>query len=484
MVSPHNAQYVLALLPWFAWLVPLAILPGLTNARRIAAGAAIALLTVGALADFDILSIAGALAPLVAILIADYFLDCFAESGQRRGLVRLAPLIAMALTILGLFVTHVLVGAAGLTLTQWSAAPLIILAFVLHVAAQPRWAFAAWALCGLLCGSLSVFAIDSSIDRNSALGWSALACALLAAAGSVLFRVMFGRRAEFDQTAALDKHVYGSGEFRRFHDTIVWSGRSVPLSAAEAAPYTFAIFGDVTGADSVVGTRQGGYFGFKRLLSALKAQQTDFCIALGDLAANAKPLPYRRVRQMLRKISAPLLVTPGNHDLFDVTTYDTRLFLGLFGADHHSFVRGPVHFLLLNNALGNLTAEQFAWVEHELSSHPALIKLCFCHKPIFDPRPGESYAMEWRPHAERLHDLFKLYGVRAVFSGHIHSLLSAERDGVLYVISGGAGSKIVAGGAAHHFLTCAVDSAGVTLRALPLDGSTTPLFTTEFRTAE
>ena len=256
------------------------------------------------------------------------------------------------------------------------------------------------------------------------------------------------------------------------------------LSRTIGDEYSFVIFGDVTGAESPLSTRRGGFFIFRSLTRMLADTLPVFAISLGDLASQSTSGAFRRLRKIVKQIPVPMAVTPGNHDLFIKTRYDAANFHSLFGADNAVFQFGPVHFVVLNNARGYITEEQFEWLECALPKEAAPFTLVFCHKPLFDFREDVFYGMETRPHAERLHEMFRQRAVTAVFSGHIHTLLHSNKDGVEYVVSGGAGSKLTSAQDQYHYLNVQVTPSELTIRALPLQmgriGSDAPLLELRF----
>jgi hypothetical protein len=66
--------------------------------------------------------------------------------------------------------------------------------------------------------------------------------------------------------------------------------------------------------------------------------------------------------------------------------------------------------------------------------------------------------------AERLMALFEAQGVNTVFTGHIHMYNESVRNGVRYVITGGAGTSLYAGeeeGGIYHFVNVTVSETGV-----------------------
>ena len=215
-------------------------------------------------------------------------------------------------------------------------------------------------------------------------------------------------------------------------------------------------------------TRRAGYFAFRALARVLEEFRPRFAVSLGDLATHAARPAYARVRKFLRDIPVPLAVTPGNHDVVFRERYNAAHFHALFGPDNIHFRVGSVCFLLLNNAWGAVGEHQFAWMEKILREDTSAFRLVFCHKPLFDPRDNECYAMEVREHAERLHELFRARAVTAVFSGHIHSLSADARDGVTYIVTGGAGSRPVDSDTFYHYLWIDANRSSLTVRALPL----------------
>ena len=232
--------------------------------------------------------------------------------------------------------------------------------------------------------------------------------------------------------------------------------------------YSFIIFGDVTGGEFPVSSRHGGYFVYRDLIEEIEKQKADFVVSVGDLSTHAGSFAYRRLRQILRHITVPFAVSPGNHDLVSEDEYLPQYFQSLFGADNSVFTLGPVKYVLLNNGWGSLKEEQFEWLEKVLPREKEEFTFVFCHKPPIDPREHEFYGMEWREHAEKLHEMFKQHQVTAVFSGHIHALLKHEQDGVTYIISGGGGSKLDDKNAVHHYLLADVSDDAVRIRALPI----------------
>lgn len=329
-----------------------------------------------------------------------------------------------------------------------------------------RWLFFMLALSGAVIGALWFLYSGEVIYEDLKATFNIAPClttlAMLALAG---VRFLFGRSIPRAARTPGEKCRFDTLVARSFRNKRVWAGEPKTLALADGDKVHIAIFGDVTGSEFPFSSRRGGYFAFRKLVSELNERKPDVVICTGDLASNATALSYRRLRVLLRNLRLPLLVTPGNHDLVAKRVYKPHYFHGLFGTDNGSLVLADLRLVFLNTAWGALSDEQFAWLEETLASPHSGKTLVFCHKPLFDPREGKSYAIEHRPDAEKLHEIFRKHRVTAVFSGHIHSLLHSGRDGIHYIISGGGGSKLKTEGDAHHYLWLAGDSRELMLEA-------------------
>jgi hypothetical protein len=95
-----------------------------------------------------------------------------------------------------------------------------------------------------------------------------------------------------------------------------------------------------------------------------------------------------------------------------------------------------VRFFALDST--NIDGEQMKWLEHETAESRAEWKIAFLHHPLYTPG---RYTLASRAHRFALESAFVTGGIDVVFSGHEHLYSRSEpQRGVLYFISGGAGS--------------------------------------------
>lgn len=174
---------------------------------------------------------------------------------------------------------------------------------------------------------------------------------------------------------------------------------------------------------------------------------------------------------------APLFNATGNHEIHAQQTCKEppaeqlcggacaeRQFVERYGTLYGSIDVAGAHFIALSTDLAgqedDVAGEQLAWLRRDLEANRnARAIFVFTHteffsSPTIDPQAGHSHP----PLASRdaLHELFRRYPVRAVFSGHEHLFARETHDGIDYFILGGAGAPLYAtpdaGGFAHYLV--------------------------------
>ena len=196
--------------------------------------------------------------------------------------------------------------------------------------------------------------------------------------------------------------------------------------------YSFAVFGD----------NQGNYPVFNDLISKLKHEKgLDFIISVGDFVPYGEEAHYIKYRKIMADLGIPYYQVIGNHD---AVHGGWKTFKKYFGPSYYSFSYEGDHFIVLDNAFKqSFDSRQFSWLKEELARPGSRHKFVFMHKPVFDPSEiYNDYVMSGRAVTEELMRLFIKYKVDYVFAGHIHGYARTKRDGVSYVVTGGAGGAL------------------------------------------
>jgi len=226
------------------------------------------------------------------------------------------------------------------------------------------------------------------------------------------------------------------------------SPSSTPATSKDR--FTFAVCGD----------SRGGWEVYKKVLDSVQRDGCAFLIHMGDMVQNGTEQEFVEFAQFMSDFNTPFYPVPGNHDTPDGLL---TAFLKHSGAPapRYSFDYGPVHVSIIDTSSGSALGE-LAWLASDLDTTDQPIKVVALHYPPFDPA-GTGHIMQTGN--DDLMDLMREKGVRIVFAGHIHTYDQAERDGVRYIITGGAGAPLYATGnrpAYYHYVRATVEEEEIT----------------------
>jgi 3',5'-cyclic AMP phosphodiesterase CpdA len=189
----------------------------------------------------------------------------------------------------------------------------------------------------------------------------------------------------------------------------------------------------------------------RQVARAVADEDPAFVVNAGDLTCHGSyPEEWRRFREEQDPIFSrgiPYYPALGNHDYYGDRAVALRRFFTFFpalaGRKWYEVRFAPVLLLVLDSNFDQLTGEEIRdqnhWIERTLAAaeSDACVRhviLCFHHPPFTN---GKLFAGS---DGARRHFLSRLTPkVKVVFSGHVHSYERFFRDGVQYVVSGGAG---------------------------------------------
>ena len=241
--------------------------------------------------------------------------------------------------------------------------------------------------------------------------------------------------------------------------------------AAGGQDFHFALIGDRTG-ETVDGV-------FQKVLAAAAKSKPAFFLTVGDTIQGLHDDTAEPEWQAARRLFAvypriPLYLTPGNHDIWSAES--ERLYVKY--ARHpvyYSFDYQGAHFAVVDNSRSDsIPAADLEWLERDLREHEsAPVKMVISHRPswILDAMLGAGGP---------LHRLAKQYGVCCMIAGHVHQLIHAEMEGVVYydVQSAGGHLRLSAkyeDGWFFGWTNVQVKGREVTFTVHSLDGEVTPL---------
>jgi 3',5'-cyclic AMP phosphodiesterase CpdA len=233
-------------------------------------------------------------------------------------------------------------------------------------------------------------------------------------------------------------------------ECMVWAGTGVLWTVSGGVPRALGLVGDAAAAeagaspftflqisDSHVGfdkpANPNALGTLQEAIAKVNAMPTRpaFMIHTGDITHLSKPAEFDNADQAIREARLDVHYVPGEHDIIDEDrgkAYLDRYGKNAKGAGWYSFDQAGVHFIGLVNVvdlkgggLGNLGAEQLAWLADDLNgkadSTPIVV---FAHIPLWVVYAQWGWGTD---DGVRALELLKRFGSVTVLNGHIHQLI-------------------------------------------------------------
>ena len=240
--------------------------------------------------------------------------------------------------------------------------------------------------------------------------------------------------------------------FPSYAGSIKEVGQSIKQVRSIEPPFQFALIGD----------SQRGQKVYTQLVNRILERKPNFLIHLGDMINEPHEKEWQAFFETSKQMDFPFFPVTGNHDV-GTTKLGEEVYRKQFsfpeGRTYYAFRAGGALFVILDSekGRGRIINEQWSWLEDILSSSKEEFKFVFIHRPLFLPvdslkigRAMDKYPLE----RDRLHRLFLKTKVKGVFAGDDHRYDRREKEGILYLISGGGGGPLTAlkerGGYFHY----------------------------------
>ena len=234
---------------------------------------------------------------------------------------------------------------------------------------------------------------------------------------------------------------------------------------------------------------------FKDIMDMVKNEEPHLVIMSGDYVYTLTDDHSKNVRAMGKFLEVtdevghyvPIYGAIGNHDTAPGGYAD--YFLDAFeqyGDDstYFSFDYAGAHFTILDTEIpgyeGRITGAQYDWLVDDLENTDKETKFVIAHQPMYPLSHLGSSLDRNETERDRLQDLFEQENVTAYVCGHDHSFNRMTVNGVVQVISGGAGAPLYStpwGGAYDHYVRVNVSAARIEFEAIQTDGETAENYT-------
>lgn len=197
------------------------------------------------------------------------------------------------------------------------------------------------------------------------------------------------------------------------------------------------------------------------ILERLSALSLDFLLLPGDLTQHGEPDNHAWLAQRLAALPYPVYVVPGNHDIPVAVRDETSIGMAEFPQYYRHcgygdtdrlyytrLLRPGLRLIGLNSntltaqgeLVGRVDREQLDWLRTVLEDHPDDVMLVMIHHNVVEHLPSQSRHPLGRRYmllnAPVLRSLLQEFGVKLVFTGHLHVQDVACDQGVYDITTG------------------------------------------------
>jgi len=169
-------------------------------------------------------------------------------------------------------------------------------------------------------------------------------------------------------------------------------------------------------------------------------EQPALVIHTGDITHLSKAAEFDHAQQLFGQMRASEMHTvPGEHDTLDAgaAEYFSRFGKASNNKGYYSFDHGGVHFVALVNVLdfkdgglGNLGAEQLAWVATDLKARSASTPIVvFAHMPLWTIYEPWGWGTG---DADQVVAMLRRFGSVTVLNGHIHQIVQKVEGNITF----------------------------------------------------
>ncbi len=223
----------------------------------------------------------------------------------------------------------------------------------------------------------------------------------------------------------------------------------INVSSRISETYSFIAFGD-----------NKGYVDVLNEIGNASINNMAFAFHLGDYAPNNAPDQFRNVIRHLNNFPIPVYTVIGNHESFGENLV---LYHKNFGPTNYAFHINNDVFVVVDSSTGSINQTVLDWMDSVLSNSWRY-RIVLTHVPPFDPRPDGDHGLENTTAAHEFMNIVESHNVNLVICGDIHMYNQTVRNGIRYLITGGAGAQLYEPydkGGFYHYSVISVNSSGV-----------------------
>ena len=201
----------------------------------------------------------------------------------------------------------------------------------------------------------------------------------------------------------------------------------------------------IDGPGKLVDGRLDTASGLNRAIEHLNSlePQPELVIATGDLVNDAAPAQYEHLRDLLKRLRAPLFLMPGNHDArapMREAFPDHRYLAGEGEFMNYAIEDWPVRVVALDSLVpgrvgGALCAARADWLSRCLAAEPKRPTLLCVHHPPFRVGAPSMDEMTFEGVEQLAAIVMRNPQVERLTSGHLHRAVQASFAGTVAAVA-------------------------------------------------
>lgn len=216
----------------------------------------------------------------------------------------------------------------------------------------------------------------------------------------------------------------------------------------------------------VVGDVKSGTATFEAMLDVMQQDKPSFAVILGDFVDHPALLSHKlfAMEMVEHAQNFPIFLVPGNHDVSEEGCFSLKDFRKIYGQEQFSFVIGKCLFVFLTNIPPyGQTGKYLEFLEQAVSNQTEKVEKTFVFMHIPPSKLNSSLMCGGLPYRENFLELVKKYHIDYVFAGHHHGYVKTEKDGTVFIVTGGGGGKLRGKhGGFHHMMRIGVNGGTIT----------------------
>ncbi len=217
----------------------------------------------------------------------------------------------------------------------------------------------------------------------------------------------------------------------------------------------------------------------RKIIPILNSSDVDFMVSAGNAVSGASEDKYRSLHGTLNRLRKPYLLTFGENE---ADNFGSIRFYEHFGPHYYSVSVAGSRLIFLDSTGKTSERWQLHWLGNLLSQNDAAHTFLFIGHPLLPIEQETLFNLDddylaKESFRKQLIELIDSHEVDAVFSANRPVFSRQQRDGTVYITTGGAGGLVLNNeDSFYHYVKVTASPDGVAIDTVPLEINQHPVF--------